>query len=321
MIKEWFWQKVTDWLNKTRPPEEVPLSHFEALIEEAMAADVILVEGRTRVSTVIQYITMTPWSHAALYIGKISEIEDESLYSRLVEYGAEEDQVYVLESLLGEGMVLTAINEYQHDHIRICRARGLTRKDAMIVVKHAAEKLGFEYDTRQLFDLARFLLPYSLLPKRWRSSLFAHNPGSSFRTVCSTAIAEAFMAVRFPILPIIRKNKLGEFKLNVYNPKLITPRAFDYSPYFEVIKHPFIDFPTSKFLFFSYGAYRDLPWEKITEQSDGKNEYHLANGEDDDEDGSETSHQKPKFNHEPSNIPETDKDDAVNKVTDKQEKS
>ncbi len=52
-------------------------------------------------------------------------------------------------------------------------------------------------------DLARFLLPYNILPRRWRSSLFSARPSRTTQTVCSTMIAEAFGHLQFPILPLV----------------------------------------------------------------------------------------------------------------------
>ena len=69
--------------------------------------------------------------------------------------------------------------------MRISRPRGLSRADVQSVTAAAAGHLGRSYDARQIFDLTRFLFPWSVLPRRWRSSLrralggrthmFAHN--------------------------------------------------------------------------------------------------------------------------------------------------
>ena len=41
----------------------------EQLIETLQPADVLLVEGNTRLSVPIKYLTQSTWSHAAMYIG------------------------------------------------------------------------------------------------------------------------------------------------------------------------------------------------------------------------------------------------------------
>lgn len=137
--------------------------------------------------------------------------------------------------------------------MRICRPKSLSHRDSQQALNFAISRLGFDYDIRQIMDLARFLFPWTILPRRWRSSLFAHNAGRPTRTVCSTMIAEAFAYIQFPILPLVRSTKDNEVRLFRRNPKICTPKDFDYSPYFEIIKYPFIDCD-------EYGCYRLLPW-------------------------------------------------------------
>ena len=66
-------------------------------------------------------------------------------------------------------------------------------------------------------------------------------------------IAEAFAYVQFPILPLVKHTEDEEVQLFRRNPKLCTPSDFDYSPYFEVIKYPFVDF--------YHEEYHLLPWK------------------------------------------------------------
>ena len=54
-------------------------------------------------------------------------------------------------------------------------------------------------------------------------------------------IAEAFAFVQFPILPLVKHSKDNKVQLFRRNPKLCTPSDFDYSPYFKIIKYPFVD--------------------------------------------------------------------------------
>ena len=84
-------------------------------------------------------------------------------------------------------------------------------------------------------------------------SLFQHNAGEPTRTVCSSLIAEAFSSVDFPILPFIDRGQDGSLRFFKRNPRLFTPRDFDYSPYFEIIKYPFLGLN-------DIGIYRKLPW-------------------------------------------------------------
>jgi hypothetical protein len=55
-------------------------------------------------------------------------------------------------------------------------------------------------------------------------------------------IAEAFGSIQFPILPLVKRIENDRVQLFRRNPKLCVPRDFDYSPYFDIIKYPFLDF-------------------------------------------------------------------------------
>lgn len=254
-IKAWIGKRITDWLTTEKPVEHTPLCDFERLRYEIRPGDVVLVEGRTRVSDVIKTITQSPWTHSALYIGRISEIDDEQQREHIYYlYDGNPSDQLIIEALLGEGTIISPLEKYKGDHLRICRPAGLSRQDAQQVIAFAASHLGCDYDVRQLLDLARFLFPYGIVPRRWRSSLFEHNAGIPTRTVCSSMIASAFNQVHFPILPVVRRLENGEFRLYKRNSKLYTPRDFDYSPYFEIIKYPYLGIEDR-------ALYRDLPWD------------------------------------------------------------
>lgn len=246
---------IIGWLNHESKPSTLPLCDFERFRHELKPCDVILVEGRSRVSSVIRLITASPWTHAALYIGRIHDIEDPALRETLQQYcDLPPNEQLIIESVLGKGTIVNTLSFYANDHIRICRPTGLTYKDAQQVVRYAMSRLGAEYDVRQIFDLARFLFPWILLPRRWRSSLFRSSAGDSTRTVCSTMIAEAFGFIQFPILPLVKKISEGSIQLFRRNPKICVPSDFDYSPHFEIIKYPFIDLGLHK-------DHRLLPWK------------------------------------------------------------
>lgn len=65
--------------------------------------------------------------------------------------------------------------------------------------------------------------------------------GDPTRTICSTLIAEAFQSVQYPLLPKIKVEAAGngDGSRDLYQKRyhgLFTPRDFDLSPYFEVVK-------------------------------------------------------------------------------------
>ena len=266
----WIRNAVVNWLKHKKPLPNTPLSDFERIRHEAKSCDVILIEGRSRVSDVIKLITQSCWSHAALYIGRLHDLEDTQLRELLGEhYHGPSDKQLIIESELGLGTVVRALTVYETEHLRICRPRGLGFRDSQKVIAYAVGKVGTAYNVRQIFDLARFFFPWFIMPRRWRSSLFSTHPGKSTQTVCSTMIAEAFGHVQFPILPLVKRIEGDRVQLFRRNPKLCVPSDFDYSPYFDIIKYPFLDFH-------HYAEQRLLPWQGPASLSEEERDLYLT---------------------------------------------
>lgn len=106
-------------------------------------------------------------------------------------------------------------------------------------------------------------LPWFLLPRHWRSSLFRYHSGESTKITCALLIAKAFMSIRYPILPLVHEQENGNYELIRRNTKLFTPHDFDYSPYFSVIKCQVVEFSGSI-------PYTTIPWNKEWISHDGE---------------------------------------------------
>lgn len=238
-LTDWIINKVGHWLLKNEPPHRAYLCDFQQITREVMPGDVLLIEGRNRVSSIISQITRSPWSHAALYAGRLSEIPGKHLQETIKAFSHYPDDTQVLiETEVGEGTIASPITKYKEDHIRILRPQGLDESDIQRVIAFAVGRLGKRYNMRHIFDLARFLFPWSLFPRKWRSSLFQHNALKPTEDICSSMIADAFHSVDFPILPLVKQKDPDNLELVQRNPRLFTPSDFDYSPYFNVIKYP-----------------------------------------------------------------------------------
>ena len=222
----------------------------ETLRRTLRAGDILLIEGNQRVSAAIKYLTQSTWSHSALYVGDaLPEPEDGSERPRLIEVN------------LGEGCVAVPLSKYRTYNTRICRASGLTPDDRDSVVDFMIGKLGLRYDTKNIFDMLRYFLPAPPVPVRWRRRMIAFGSGDPTRAICSSLIAEAYGAIRYPILPEITKAPGRASAQSAYSRKeilhirhhsLYTPRDFDLSPYFEIVK------PTLAFGF----DYKKLIWSE-----------------------------------------------------------
>lgn len=249
--------KLDAWLSYEPPATEIMPYDFNRLKYEIRPGDVLLIEGRSRISSVIRTFTQSTWTHAALYIGRLIDFEDDYMQKTLRNHtDAKDNTRLIIEDLIDRGTVIMPLSFYRHHHIRICRPIGITPTDLHRVLNYAIRALGQPYNVRQLLDLTRFLLPWTILPRRWGSSLFRKSTGEPESGICSSLIAEAFASVQFPVLPFI-KSEEGE-NLEVYqrNPYLFTPKDFDYSPYFEIIKYPLFN-PDEPLPY-----YRRLPWAK-----------------------------------------------------------
>ncbi len=211
----------------------------ESLLRALEPGDVLLIEGNQKVSAAIKYLTQSTWSHAALFVGDVLPLDADGKQPSLVEVN------------LGEGCVARPLDKYETYNTRICRPVGLTKKDRNAVVQFMVDSLGTAYDTHNIVDLARYLLPTPPVPVRWRRKMLSFGSGDPTRAICSTLIAQAYQSVRYPILPDITKLKdcldddcetypVDEI-MHIRHHSLFAPRDFDLSPYFKIVK-PTIEF-------------------------------------------------------------------------------
>src|SRR3990167_2226279 len=255
-LTNWVIKIVNQWLLKEDPPQRAYLCDFNFICSDVRPGDVLLVDGRSRASRIIENVTQSTWSHAALYIGRLDDIENAKSCEIAKQYfECTPITQLLIESEIGLGTIISPVTKYKDDHIRILRPRRLTKEDVQKIINFAIGRIGKKYNTRHLLDLARFLFPWGLWPRRWRSVLFQHNALQPTEDICSSMIADAFQSIRYPILPLIREDHQKELEFVRRNPRLFTPSDFDYSPYFDVIKYPIFPLGTE-------GDYKNLPWRK-----------------------------------------------------------
>lgn len=255
-IRNWAHNKLIGWLNHEPDHPADRLSDFDLLKDEIKIGDVLLIEGQSQVSKIIKTVTQSPWSHAAIFIGRIRDIKAPLLREQCTShFNGTDDTPLLIEAILGKGTILTPLEEYRPYRIRLCRPGTISLEDRQLVISFVIEKLGTDYNLRQVFDLARFLFPYGILPRRWRSTLFHHNAGNETRTVCSTLIADAFQNVSYPILPVLQEDDFGYKELSHRNSRLFSPQDFDISPWFDILKFPLQSFDDE-------ASYSKMPWKE-----------------------------------------------------------
>jgi len=217
--------------------------------------DVLLVDGDQRVSQAIKYLTMSSWSHSAIYVGDALLARDAATRADVQKRFGREARHLVVEALVDKGVVVSPLMKYIDLNIRICRPVGLTPADLAIVLDHVIARIGLQYDRRNFWDLTRYMLPFQMIPPGLREDALHFGSGRDTETICSSLLAEAFGRVRFPILPDPVRRKPGTARerlrqqilgrptrrawsglLRARHPTLCVPRDFDLSPYFEIVK-------------------------------------------------------------------------------------
>ena len=186
--------------------------------------DILLVEGNSRISIAIKYLTQSSWSHACLFVG-----------------GTETDETShcLLEADLIGGVRLVPLQHYSDFNVRICRPVGVSEQNINNIIDFAMSKLGHQYDLKNIIDLGRYLIQKPIVPNRYRRALLSFGSGEPTRVICSTLIAQAFQSISYPILP----RREHDLENTGVTPRYyrrhfthFTPRDFDLSPYFAVIK-------------------------------------------------------------------------------------
>lgn len=234
---------------------------LSALKRHIRKGDIILVEGEQRISEVIKYLTQSSWSHAAIYVGDELIRRSHPHAGQFRATFGEEANFLLIEALVEGGVVASPLSKYINFNIRVCRPHNLRKDHLQLILNDVISQLGHTYDLQNVFDLARYFLPVSLVPRRLRRKALQFGSGLPTEVICSSLIAAAFDKVGFPIIPtVVRDYQSGSESLSFLSrlfshatpastspifrrahPTLITPRDFDLSPYFEVIKFNVIE--------------------------------------------------------------------------------
>jgi hypothetical protein len=245
---------------KTSGYEPYTPSDPETLARTLRPGDILLIEGNHKVSNTIKYLTQSTWSHAAFFAGDEIPLTLDQATLPVI------DRPQLIEVNLGEGCVAVPLRKYCTYNTRICRPVGLTPDDRNAVLSFMISRLGLKYDMKNILDMLRYFMPTPPVPVRFRRRMLAFGSGDPTRAICSTLIAQAFEQIRYPILPEItrapgRASATSTYSraeiLHIRHHSLYTPRDFDLSPYFAVVK------PTLEYGF----DYKRLQWQADGDQA------------------------------------------------------
>ena len=271
---DWVIARVSEFLSKPiRHYERRGWNDFNRLKKVIRKGDVLLVEGDQRVSAIIKYLTQSSWSHAALYIGdELLKVSGEVQDGAHEAFGDEANHLVV--EALSDGVVASPLMKYVDFNVRLTRPHRLQADDLKTIQREAIEAIGWRYDVRNITDLATFLLRGALRPDRHPLGLQLGSDATT-EVICTSLLGRLFHGVHFPVLPSVTFPEGAELSLTPprrslfrllqrdrkpyaplfrkRHPTLLTPRDFDLSPYFDVVKFNLIqgtDFD-----------YRRMEWE------------------------------------------------------------
>lgn len=269
VFADWFLKQITQ---RRRHYRRWVYNNPVRLKAAIQPGDVLLVEGDQRVSQAVKYLTTSTWSHSALYVGDALLKRNPADQSRIYHRFGREARFLIVEALVDQGVIASPLTKYIDLNLRICRPVGLRPEDLQIVLDHVLSRIGHTYDRRNFLDLARYLLPFRMIPPKLKEDALHFGSGVETETICSTLLAEAFAKVHFPILPAyipwkpqtmsdrLKQMIVGRPTRRAYSglmrarhPTLCVPRDFDLSPYFDIVK-----FNAGEAASFDYRA---LPWE------------------------------------------------------------
>jgi hypothetical protein len=225
--------RLARYLSKPRESAVLSTCRQGDLAAILKPGDVLLIEGNSTFSVAVKYLTQSSWSHATLYLG-----------AALAPAKNGEEPLNLLDVDVNEGVRAVPLSRYADYHTRICRPVGLSNKEIKQVINYTLTRLGQQYDLKNIFDLARYLIPTPMIPIRWRRRLLTLGSGDPTRAICSSLIAQAFQSIHYPILPEVAFEQghdrhcpsCYEEVLRIRHHSQFTPRDFDVSPYFEIVK-------------------------------------------------------------------------------------
>jgi hypothetical protein len=257
LLRTWINRRLTQFLNQqVSRYERLYHNDIDLLKRHIRKGDVLLVEGDQRISAIIKHLTHSSWSHAALYVGDELVRRGGALRKLALEQFGDEAEHLLVEALM-EGVIVSPLVKYVDKNVRVCRPHRLRTQHLRSILDEAVSSIGWGYDMRNVLDLARHMVLAALMPQRYRHDAMQFGSRAATAVMCTSLIGRLFHGVGFPVLPSVtpptpsgeadepqrsawsllrrrRANYSGVYRHR--DPTLLTPRDFDLSPYFEIVK-------------------------------------------------------------------------------------
>jgi len=179
-----------------------------------LPGDVLLTDGKTRAAAIVRRITRSPWSHVSMYVGPLEPGPDPRC---------------IVEADVAAGVQAVRLSELKVLHMRVLRPTGLGEVERRRLADWVTSRIGGDYDLAHAWVLATKLLRLPLGPRTWPAVSMAQ---SATRFICSSLLAQAFMVVGYPIMPML----IGLRETGTGDHLFVTPHDFQSASVFEVVK-------------------------------------------------------------------------------------
>jgi hypothetical protein len=176
--------------------------------------DVLLTDGITLLAALVRRLTGSTWSHVSMYVGPLEDGPNPCC---------------VVEADVSAGVRAVPLTEFQGMRVRVLRPIHLEDADRSLLADWVVSRIGDGYDMACAWGLGRQLLglPSGSRPRAPRSG----KGEARRRFICSSLLAQAFLLIGYPILPV----KIGGPESRPADHRYVTPRDFERAPLFKVV--------------------------------------------------------------------------------------
>src|SRR5258706_5850577 len=130
-VLRWMGGRLATYLAQPIRGAQTAAASLEQLAAALKPGDVLLIEGNTRVSVAIKYLTQSTWSHAMFYIGDALGAPAPGESPRVL---VEADILY--------GIRAVPLSDVSGMNTRICRPVGLSKEDLQAVIRFTVSHIG-----------------------------------------------------------------------------------------------------------------------------------------------------------------------------------
>ena len=125
LISRTIGERLAAFLTKALPGyQRIDTVSIARVAATLRTGDIVLVEGNSRISTAIKYLTQSSWSHACLYIGPDN---------------GKSSEPHLIEADLREGVRMINLDFFAEFNLRICRPIDLTAQDTQKLARAARQ--------------------------------------------------------------------------------------------------------------------------------------------------------------------------------------